>query len=42
MFITLISEVGQIMKIYFVTYNTPFIDLILEYISPQAWYCPWA
>ncbi len=31
--ITLISEVGDIMKVYFVTYNTPVIDLILEYIT---------
>ncbi len=38
--IKLISEAGEVMKIYFVTYNTPVIDLILEYISPQPWYCP--
>ncbi len=38
---TLIYEADEIMKIYFVTY-TPVIDLILEYISPQPWYCPWA
>ncbi len=40
--ITLISEASEIMKIYFVTYNTLVIDLILEYISPQLWYCPHA
>ncbi len=33
------SEAGEIMKIYFVTYNTPVIDLLLEYISPRPWYC---
>ncbi len=32
---TLNSEGGEIMKIY-------VIDLILEYISPLPWYCPWA
>ncbi len=38
--ITLITEAGEITKIYFVTYNTPVIDLILEYISPRPLYCP--
>ncbi len=28
--IKLISEVGEIIKIYFVTYNNPVIDLILK------------
>ncbi len=30
---------GEIMKIYFVTSNTPVIKLILEYFSHQAWHC---
>ncbi len=38
--IPLISEGGEIMKIYFGIYNTPAIDLMLEYIGPLPWYCP--
>ncbi len=26
---------------YFMTYTTPLIDLILEYIGPWPWYFPW-